>query len=263
MNKKNGSLKPPPMIGVAKSIESRRNEATAGVAVYIPVATLCFQRLGVAGGALLTGSLAALGEMGANADGLRCKTQIETCISQRIYRRRRLARTTSFRLEESIDKSLERRGDDDDVQDEEDMDIDDESDGSRLWLVPLLRRSLTGARMSFFSEFVLPEARRLGGRAANAQSENRFFEAQRCRAAELALWSLLPGFANFPIDAGESFPTFAKDLGHVARGRAQPICECLRRLCRQALAATGADDEDADDINSDLNVSDLDTERQR
>ena len=35
----------------------------------------------------------------------------------------------------------------------------------------------------------------------------------------------------------------------------------MRRLCRQALAATGADDEDADDINSDLNVSDLDTEK--
>ena len=28
------------------------------------------------------------------------------------------------------------------------------------------------------------------------------------------------------------------------------------------MAATGADDEDADDINSDLNVSDLDTEKE-
>ena len=268
MNKKNGSLKPPPMIGIAKSIESALGmRYRAAWPFTIPVATQCFQRLGVAGGALLTGSLAALGEMGANADGLRCKTQIETCISTaaEYIGAEGLLEQLPLGLEESIDKSLERRGDDNDVQDEEDMDIDDESDGSRLWLVPLLRRSLTGARMSFFSEFVLPEARRLGGRAANAQSENRFFEAQRCRAAELALWSLLPGFANFPIDAGESFPTFAKDLGHALSAREDlraPICECLRRLCRQALAATGADDEDADDINSDLNVSDLDTEKE-
>jgi ribosomal RNA-processing protein 12 len=268
-SKKNSSLKPPPMIGVAKSIESALGmRYRAAWPFTIPVATQCFQRLGVAGGALLTGSLAALGEMGANADGLRCKTQIETCISTaaEYIGAEALLEQLPLRLEESIDKSLERRGDDDDVQDEEDMDIDDESDGSRLWLVPLLRRSLTGARMSYFGEFVLPEACRLGGRAAKAQSENRLFEAQRCRAAELALWSLLPGFANFPIDAGESFPTFAKELGQALSAREDlraPICECLRRLCRQALAATGADDEEGDDdINSDLNVSDLDTEKE-
>ena len=270
-SKKNSSLKPPPMIGVAKSIESALGmRYRAAWPFTIPVATQCFQRLGIAGGALLSGSLAALGEMGANADGLRCKSQIETCISTaaEYIGAEALLEQLPLRLEESIDKSLERRGDDDDVQDEEDMDIDDESDGSRLWLVPLLRRSLTGARMSFFGEFVLPEARRLGGRAAKAQSENRLFEAQRCRAAELALWSLLPGFANFPIDAGESFPTFAKDLGHALSARDDlraPICECLRRLCRQALAATGGDDnndDNDDDINSDLNVSDLDTEKE-
>ena len=181
-SKKNSSLKPPPMIGVAKSIESALGmRYRAAWPFTIPVATLCFQRLGIAGGALLSGSLAALGEMGANADGLRCKSQIETCISTaaEYIGAEALLEQLPLRLEESIDKSLERRGDGDDVQDEEDMDIDDESDGSRLWLVPLLRRSLTGARMSFFGEFVLPEARRLGGRAAKAQSENRLFEAPR------------------------------------------------------------------------------------
>ena len=34
MNKKNGSLKPPPMIGVAKSIESALGMRYRGVAVY-------------------------------------------------------------------------------------------------------------------------------------------------------------------------------------------------------------------------------------
>jgi ribosomal RNA-processing protein 12 len=271
--KKNEPLKPPPMISLANTIESALGmRYRAAWPFTVPVATQCFQRLGVAGGALLTGALAALGEMGANADGLRCKAQIETCISTaaEYIGAEALLEQLPLQLEESINKSLERRGDDDNVQDEEDMHIDDESDGSRLWLVPLLRRSLTGARMSFFGETVLPEARRLGGRAAKAQNESRLFEAQRCRAAELALWSLLPGFANFPTDAGESFPSFAKDLGQALSAREDlraPICECLRRLCRQALLATGEDDdEDNDDedneINSDLDVSDLDTEKE-
>ena len=86
---------------------------------------------------------------GPNADGLRCKSQIETCISTaaEYIGAEALLEQLPATIEESIDKSLERRGDDDDVQDEEDMDIDDESDGSRLWLVPLLRRSLTGANV--------------------------------------------------------------------------------------------------------------------
>ena len=118
-SKKNSCLKPPPMIGVAKPIESALGmRYRAAWPFTIPVATQCFQRLGIAGGALLSGSLAALGEMGANADGLRCKSQIETCISTaaEYIGAEALLEQLPLRLEESIDKSLERRGDDDDVE---------------------------------------------------------------------------------------------------------------------------------------------------
>ena len=81
--------------------------------------------------------------------------------------------------------------------------------GARLWLVPLLRQALKGARMSYFSEEILPVARRLGARAAQAKAAGRAFEAQRCAAGEAALWSLLPAFCRWPQDASESFPGLA------------------------------------------------------
>ena len=79
--------------------------------------------------------------------------------------------------------------------------------GARLWLVPLLRQALRGARVSYFAEEMMPVARRLGDRAAKAKAAGRAFEAQRCGAGEAALWSLLPAFCRWPEDAAESFPT--------------------------------------------------------
>ena len=73
------------------------------------------------------------------------------------------------------------------------------SAGARLWLVPLLRQALKGARISYFSEEIMPVARRLGARAAQAKAAGRAFEeAQRCAAGEVALWSLLPPSAAGP-----------------------------------------------------------------
>jgi hypothetical protein len=42
--------------------------------------------------------------------------------------------------------------------------------GARLWLVPLLRQALRGARVSYFAEEMMPVARRLGDRAAKAKA---------------------------------------------------------------------------------------------
>ena len=99
----------------AKSIESALECAAAAWPFTIPVATL-FPKTRRRR-ALLTGSC------GANADGLRCNVHFRT---EYIGAEGLLEQLP---LKESIDKSLERRGDDDDVQDEEDMDID-EIDGS-------------------------------------------------------------------------------------------------------------------------------------
>jgi ribosomal RNA-processing protein 12 len=68
------------------------------------------------------------------------------------------------------------------------------------------------------------------------KAAGRAFEAQRCGAAEAALWSLLPAFCRWPEDAAESFPTLAPALGSALSARADlrgPLTEALRRLVQQ------------------------------
>ena len=227
--------RPPPVVGVANALKASLGfRYRAAWPAALPVVAAAFDRLGAAAGPILGGCLEALGEMGAHAEGLACRAQLSATLSAavRALGPEQVLAVLPLRLEEGIDAEIEAKArlgpeaDDDDRMDDDDhMDAELGADGgnvagaagARLWLVPLLRQALLGARLSYFAEELLPAARRLGARAAKAKAAGRAFEAQRCAAAEAALWSLLPAFCRWPEDAAEAFQTLAPSLGSRSR----------------------------------------------
>ena len=280
------TVRPPPVVGVANALKpSLGFRYRAAWPAALPVVAAAFDRLGAAAGPILGGCLEALGEMGAHAEGLACRAQLMQCVASAVAAlgpEQALA-TLPLRLEEGIDAEIrakeeiggEETGGLRAVPEEDAMDVAmgglgaelDASTGgnvagaagARLWLVPLLRQSLRGARLSYFAEELLPTARRLGERAARAKRAGRAFEAQRCAAAEAALWSLLPAFCRWPEDAADAFPGLAPSLGSALGARADlrgPLTEALRRLVRQALAARQMSSESASECARDPGGSD-------
>ena len=133
--------------------------------------------------------------MGAHAEGLACRAQLSATLGAavRALGPEQVLAVLPLRLEEGIDAEIEAKArlgpeaDEDDRMDDDDhMDAELGADGgnvagaagARLWLVPLLRQALLGARLSYFAEELLPAARRLGARAAKAKAAGRAFEAQ-------------------------------------------------------------------------------------
>ena len=209
--------------------------------------------------------------MGAHAEGLACRGQLTLCIGAavRALGPEQVLAVLPLRLEEGIDAEIQAKteaGDDMDA-DEDDMDLGAVAGaelnaeggnvagaaGARLWLVPLLRQALRGARMSYFTEEMLPVARRLGGRAAQRKSCGSSVRGAAMRRGGGAIWSLLPAFCRWPEDAAESFSGLAPSLGSALSARADlrgPLTEALRRLIQQARAVMREDadaESDADD----------------
>ena len=246
--------KPTPLMSVASSVEAAIGFRYRGAwSVSIPVVTCAFIRLGPASGPILSGALNALGEMGEHASELMCKQQLQDCITAAIQAMgpEQVLQALPLKLEEAIDAELSNRDDEDGMDmDEHDIMNAASRETGRLWLIPLLRSGLIGASMSFFADAILPQARALGTRAEQARNKQSAFEAQRCSAAEHALWSLFPAFANWPNDAAEAFPMMAKDLGNALSSRIDlqgPICEGLKRLIRQGRIGAGMYEVDDDD----------------
>lgn len=252
---KSAPSKPTTLMSVASSIESAIGFRYRGAwAVSIPVATCAFMRLGPASGPILAGTLNALGEMGEHASELMCKQQLQDCITAAIQAigPEQVLASLPLKLEEAIDAELaNRQGDGDGMEvDEQDVMNAASQETGRLWLVPLLRSGLVGVNMGFFADAILPQARALGARAEHARNSQSSYEAQRCGAAEHALWSLFPAFANWPSDASDAFPLIAKDLGNALSSRIDlqgPICEGLKRLIRQGRIGAGVYEVDDDD----------------
>jgi ribosomal RNA-processing protein 12 len=110
---------------------------------------------------------------------------------------------------------------------------------ARTWMLPLLRRHVRGARLSFWASELLPLARFLGARAAAASSSGQRLHALNCHTLERQAWAALPAFCSWPRDAASAYPPLASALAAAAKQREdlRPfVCAALERLCRQSRA---------------------------
>nr|GEV58478.1 hypothetical protein [Tanacetum cinerariifolium] len=107
---------------------------------------------------------------------------------------------------------------------------------ANVWLFPILKQNIVGARLSFFNESLLDMVRVLKLNSAKHEQEGRIHSARSIDGLVYSIWSLLPSFCNYPVDTDESFKDLEKALCRALQE--QPdlrgvICSSLQILIRQ------------------------------
>ncbi|KAF5793009.1 putative armadillo-like helical protein [Helianthus annuus] len=105
-----------------------------------------------------------------------------------------------------------------------------------VWLFPILKQNIVGARLSFFNESLLDNIKVLKLKSAKHEQEGRIHSARSLDGLAYSLWSLLPSFCNYPVDTAESFKDLEKVLCHTLREEADfrgVICSSLQILVQQ------------------------------
>ncbi|KVI01141.1 Armadillo-like helical [Cynara cardunculus var. scolymus] len=115
------------------------------------------------------------------------------------------------------------------------VEAEDLSDAN-VWLFPILKQNIVGARLSFFNESLLNTVRVLKLRSVKHEQEGRIHSARNIDGLVYSLWSLLPSFCNYPLDTAESFKDLEKSLCRSLREESDfrgVICSSLQILVRQ------------------------------
>lgn len=86
-------------------------------------------------------------------------------------------------------------------------------DYPRSWMLPLLKDNIEKTELGYFTSKFLPLARKLKERSNLFTRNSQLIEAKIFENLQTQIWSLLPGFCNFPTDLEEAFKAIAKTLG--------------------------------------------------
>ncbi|KAJ0598341.1 putative armadillo-like helical protein [Helianthus annuus] len=104
-----------------------------------------------------------------------------------------------------------------------------------VWLFPILKQNIVGARLSFFNEYLLDNIKVL-----------KLKSTRNLDGLVYSIWSLLPSFCNYPVDTAESFNDLEQELCHSLREESDfrgVICSSLQILVQQNKRLTGAENE--------------------
>nr|XP_048334915.1 RRP12-like protein isoform X2 [Ziziphus jujuba var. spinosa] len=105
-----------------------------------------------------------------------------------------------------------------------------------VWVFPILKQYIIGARLSFFVEAILGSVGQMKQKSQQLELQGRTYASRSVDALVYSLWSLLPSFCNYPLDTAESIKDLEKALCSAlheepdARGT---ICSSLQILIRQ------------------------------
>ncbi|KAK9064093.1 hypothetical protein SSX86_017965 [Deinandra increscens subsp. villosa] len=105
-----------------------------------------------------------------------------------------------------------------------------------VWLFPILKQNIVGARLSFFNESLLDSIGLLKLKSAKHKQEGRIHSARSVDSLVHLLWSLLPSFCNYPVDTAESFKDLETELLNSLRVEFDfrgVICSSLQKLIQQ------------------------------
>ncbi|MBA0638959.1 hypothetical protein Goklo_022022 [Gossypium klotzschianum] len=121
-----------------------------------------------------------------------------------------------------------------------------------VWLFPILKQHIVGARLGFFCETLLGLVEEMKQRSRRLGLEGKVFSSRSADALVYSVWSLLPSFCNYPLDTAKSFKDLLKpicsalDEEHDIRGI---ICSSLQILIQQnKRIKEGKDDADGAEI---------------
>lgn len=105
-----------------------------------------------------------------------------------------------------------------------------------VWLLPILKQYTVGARLSYFSQYILYNIRFIQQKSNQLEKDGRIVSARNADGLVYSLWSLLPAFCNHPVDTASSFKILQKVLCSTLRQEAELrgiICNSLQILIRQ------------------------------
>ncbi|RYR77294.1 hypothetical protein Ahy_A01g001738 isoform A [Arachis hypogaea] len=133
------------------------------------------------------------------------------------------------------------------------LEAEDLSDAN-IWLFPILKQYIIGARLNYFKDEILPMIERIREKARKLEKQGFKVSSRNADALAYSLWSLLPSFCNYPVDTAECFVNLQ---GHLCREiKEEPdvrgiICNSLQLLIQQNKNAEEAN-------NTDFNGQDMD-----
>lgn len=108
----------------------------------------------------------------------------------------------------------------------------------RTWLLPLLRKHVRGAQLSYWGKAMLPLARDMAARGESAAAVKGAGSglAQACHLLEQQIWACLPSFCSWVTDLPTAYAPFVKDIAAAFQNREdlRPcISRALERMCSQ------------------------------
>nr|XP_010932375.1 RRP12-like protein [Elaeis guineensis] len=129
------------------------------------------------------------------------------------------------------------------------LDAEDISDAN-VWLLPILKQYIIGARLSFFTEKILKIVSRIQQKSLKLEKEGRIYSARSAEGLVYSLWSLLPAFCNYPVDTSSSFKVLQKVLCNALRQEPTLhgiICSSLQILIQQNKDIASGNSSKSDD----------------
>lgn len=96
---------------------------------------------------------------------------------------------------------------------------------SRAWLLPVLKDSVSNDSLGLLVDELLPLADRLQAKADTFRAQEKIGDAKVYETIVFQIWSLVPSFLKYPVDAASAFPRLAPKLA--ARITSDPLLRPL------------------------------------
>lgn len=96
---------------------------------------------------------------------------------------------------------------------------------SRAWLLPVLKDSVSNDSLALLVDELLPLADRLQAKADSFRAQEKIGDAKVYETIVFQIWSLVPSFLRYPVDAASVFPRLAPKLA--ARITSDPLLRPL------------------------------------
>ncbi|KAI5475813.1 ribosomal rna-processing protein 12 [Pseudohyphozyma bogoriensis] len=110
---------------------------------------------------------------------------------------------------------------------------------ARAWLLPLLKPSITNTRLGHFREYFVPLSAEMFAKAEKARAGDKGMEAKVWETLVGQIWSLLPGYCEYPTDLVAAFDnSFVSLLGTVLYSQASLRPSIFRSLSTILASAT-------------------------
>ncbi|KAL5699099.1 hypothetical protein ACHQM5_030046 [Ranunculus cassubicifolius] len=122
------------------------------------------------------------------------------------------------------------------------------------WLFTILKQYTVGASLSFYRKSILSKIGSIRQKSEKLEQEGRMFSAKTAEGLVYSIWSLLPAFCNYPLDAASSFEDLKGQLCETLLNEPEIrgiVCSSLQILIQQNKRSL---EENSDLLNDEMSI---------